>query len=144
MIMGVDTGAGFEDIREGDRLPEYSVRMDRDTYFVYNRLINNINPLHSDEDYARRLGFKDIVVAGVYTFSFIPKMIEDWLEGPFMIRGVEIRYRNPIYIGETIVQKAHVVKKVEEGDKRYLKCEVSVEDGKGEQLTSAVVFVDFP
>jgi acyl dehydratase len=143
MIMGFDTGAGFEEIREGDRLPEYSVRMDRNTYFEYNRLINNINPLHSDQDYARRLGFKDIVVAGVYTFSFIPKMIEGWLEGPFMIRGIEIRYRNPIYIGETIVQKAHVRKKVSEGKKKYIECKFVVEDEGGNELTCASVTVDF-
>lgn len=133
----------FEDIREGDRLPELRRPMDRETYLAYNRLVKEINPLHFDLAYARRLGFREIVVAGVYTFSFIPKMVEDWMGDAGCIRRIEIHYRNPIYLGNTIVQQARVRKKRAEGDKQWIECEVEVADEQGHPLTGATVTVEF-
>lgn len=132
----------FEKVREGDLLAERRIRMDRGTYFAYNKLVTEINPLHFDADYSRRLGFRDIVVAGVYTFSFIPKMVEDWAGEAGRISGIEIKYIAPVYIDETIVQKGRVTGKTVEGAKR-LECEVVVEDSAGATLTEAVVTVEF-
>jgi acyl dehydratase len=132
----------FETVKEGDALPEFRARMERETYFAYNQLIKNMNPLHSDPEYARRLGFKDIVVAGVYTFSFIPKMVEDWIGAAGRVCGVEIRFSNPVYIEETIVQTGRVKKIFSSGGKRLLECEVNVSDSRGNPLTSATVTVE--
>jgi len=137
-------GLGFEKIREGAMLPEYRIRMDRETYFAYNRLVNEINPLHFDKDYAVKLGFRDIVVAGVYTFSFIPKMIEDWAGESGRICGIDIKYEHPIYVEETIVHKAYVKEKTSRHNRNYVACEVSVEDSQGNRVTSAVVTIEFP
>jgi len=141
--MGFDNRLRFEDIQEGDRLPEARLRMDRETYLAYNRLVQEINPLHFDQAYARRLGFREIVVAGVYTFSFIPKMVEDWVGDSGAVGRIDIQYRNPIYLGNTIVQKAHVRKKSADPDKKWMECEVAVEDEEGNPLTRAVVTVEF-
>ncbi len=133
----------FEEIKEGDRLPTERIGMDREEYFSYNRLVKEINPLHFTKKYAEKLGFKDIVVAGVYTFSFIPRMIESWAGEAGRISGIDIRYENPVYIEETIVQKAHVKRKVAQEGEKYVLCEVSVEDGEGNLLSVAEVTVDF-
>ena len=133
----------FEEIKDGDRLPELRVRMDREKYFAYNDLVKNINPLHSDEAYAKRLGFRDIVVAGVYTYSFITRMIEDWVGESGEISQVEIGYKSPIYIDETIIHEAQVIKKCEDVRRRYAECEVLVRDREGNKLTEALVRVDF-
>jgi len=133
----------FELIQQGDLLPELQIKMERETYFAYNRLIKNMNPLHSDKSYANRLGYRDIVVAGVYTFSFIPKMIEDWAGAAAKVSGIEIKYGDPIYLGETITQQARVTKKSSAGGKKLIECEVLVRDHAGALLTSAIVVVDF-
>jgi acyl dehydratase len=141
--MAVITDAGFDDIREGDHFPEYPIRMDRETYFEYNELVKNINPLHSNEEYAQKLGFRDIVVAGVYTFSFIPRMIEEWLSSPVRFKKIEIRYQSPVYPDAVIVHKARVIKKVERDGQRLIECEVTVEDEDGERLTVAAATLEF-
>ncbi len=129
----------FDDIEAGDVLPELRVAIVRDTYFDYNRLIKNMNPLHADPEYARRLGYRDIVVAGVYTFSFIPKMVEDWIGGAGRVAGVKIKYLSPVYIGETIVQTARVAQK--SSSPPSLQIEVTVSDLPGNTLTTAAVAV---
>lgn len=133
----------YDEIEEGQALPELRVEMDRETYFAYNDLVKNINPLHSDPEYARRLGFKDIVVAGVYTFSFVTRMVEDWAGPAGRIAGVTIKYQNPIYIEETILHTGRVLKKITQGEEKGVECEVSVIDSGGDPLTSAIVRVTF-
>ncbi len=141
--MGESGGLDFERVREGDVLPELRVSMDRETYFEYNRLVNELNPLHFDAGYARGLGFRDIVVAGVYTFSFIPRMIEEWAGERGRIREIKIKYESPVYIEETIIHKARVKTKTGQAGSGSIGCEVSVEDAGGRLLTSAMVVVEF-
>ena len=141
--MSLERALRFAEIQEGDRLPEFRLRLDRETYLAYNRLAKEINPLHFDRAYAIRLGFREIVVAGVYTFSFIPKMVEDWVGDAGSVRHIEIHYRNPIYLGDTIVQKAVVRKKRAEPDQQWIECEVTVEDEQGHPLTLATVTIKF-
>ncbi|HUT52948.1 MAG TPA: MaoC/PaaZ C-terminal domain-containing protein [bacterium] len=127
----------FQSIQVGDALPELRATMDRETYFAYNQLIRNMNPLHSDQNYAMRMGYRDIVVAGVYTFSFIPKMIEDWIGPAGRVAAIAIKYASPIYIGGTIVQTARVTRK--SSSPPSLEIEVTVRDLNGNTLKSATV-----
>ena len=130
-------------VRPGDRLPELVVEMDRETYFRYNRLAREINPLHFDKDFAARLGFRDIVVAGVYSFGFIPRVVEDWAGASARVRGVEVRFVSPIYLGETVVHKAVVKSKDEADGLKRADIAVAVEDRAGSILTEAVVTLEF-
>lgn len=134
---------GFSEISEGTSLPECRIRMDPERYGAYNRLVDEINPLHFDRDFARALGFEDIVVAGIYSFSFIPRMIESVLEESARIRSIEIVYKSPLYVGEEIVQRALVKRKVEAEGTRWVELEVSVRDRRGRTTTEASVIVEF-
>jgi acyl dehydratase len=140
--MSSNNGLAFEKIKQGDWLPEMRVKMDRDTYFAYNRLVKEINPLHFDREYAKTLGYRDIVVAGVYTFSFITRMIEDWLGDSGWISSTRVRFKNPAYIDETIVQTARVIRKFKKDKARHVECEILVKDMDGKELTSALVDVE--
>ncbi len=141
--MSAGAGKNYDEIKVGEELPQLKLKMDEETYFRYNKLVGEINPLHFDKDFAQRLGFEDIVVAGVYTFSFIPKMVEEYIGDNGRVSNIDIKYHKPVYINETIVQKAAVIKK-EEGDAgKSARIEVKVSDSKGKVLTEAVLSVMF-
>jgi len=116
--------------------------MDRNTYFRYNALVGEINPLHFDEDYARKIGFKDIVVAGVYTFSFIPKMVTDRTGQPGKIRSIELRYENPVYIGEEVVYRGRPVGEYVSEGVKFVEYGIEAENVGGTRLISATVTVE--
>lgn len=142
--MASDATEFFESVHEGQRLPDLRVGMDRGTYFEYNRLTNEINPLHFNEDYARKLGFDDIVVAGVYTFSFVPKIVEDWAGMWGRVSAIEIKYLSPVYIDTTPLHRARVTGKSETAGRRTVEVEVGVEDEDGKMLTRAKVTLEIP
>nr|MDO8080495.1 MaoC/PaaZ C-terminal domain-containing protein [Candidatus Freyarchaeota archaeon] len=125
----------FENIHKGDEVPPLRVRMDKKTYLNYSKLINEINPLHFDENYAKSLGFRTIVVAGVYTYSFLPKMFTDWLKDPCCVKSLEIRYKSPIYVEDEIVNRGVVKQKYRKKGEKTVECEVWVENQEGKKVT---------
>ena len=129
----------YESINEGDNIPAFSVKMDRTTYFKYNELVNEFNPLHFNDKYAKSLGFKDIVVAGVYTFSFAPRLIADWLGEPGRIKSIEVKYIKPAYIEDEVTYKGVVKNKRLEDNRKIVECEVYSENSEGTRLLEAKV-----
>ncbi|MEX2724987.1 MAG: MaoC family dehydratase [Candidatus Freyarchaeota archaeon] len=134
----------FEDIGEGFEVPPLRVKMDRQAYFDYSAMVNEINPLHFDEQYAKSLGFRTIVVAGVYTYSFIPKMFADWLKDPECVKSLEIRYLHPIYIEDEIVNRAVVKRKyIQENGEKIVECDFWVENQEGQKVTEGKAIIAF-
>ena len=139
--MDLNSKVSFENIKKGDRIPSYEVKMGRKTYFEYNKLVNEINPLHFDEKYAQQLGFKNIVVAGVYTFSFITRMIAEWIGEPGSIQSIEIKYNKPIYIDDVVTYSGTASKKYIKDNKKYIDCEISIENVEGAKLINATATI---
>jgi len=129
----------FKDIKKGDKLPPLTVKMDRERYLEYNELVSEINPLHFNRDYARSLGFKDIVVAGVYTYSFAPKMIDAWIGEPGRIANLEIKYIQPAYIEDEVTYRGVVKSKRTVEDLEVVECEVYSENSEGTRLLEASI-----
>ncbi len=129
----------FEDFQEGDEVPSLRVKMDKEEYLLYSKMVKEINPLHFDEEYAKSLGFRTIVVAGVYTYSFITKMFTDWLKDPECVQSLETRYISPIYIEDAIVNKGVVKRKYLQNGEKIAECEVWVENQEGEKVTEGKV-----
>jgi acyl dehydratase len=125
----------FEGIREGDEVPPLRVKMDKKKYLTYSKMVNEINPLHFDENYAKSLGFRTILVAGVYTYSFLPKMLTDWLRNLYCVKSLEIKYISPIYVEDEIVNRGVVKRKYNENGEKTVECEVWVENQERKKVT---------
>jgi len=64
-------------------------------------LSEDSNPLHSDDDYARQLGFDSRVVFGALLVAKISALIGVHLPGPGAVwAGLEVDFRNPLYVNE--------------------------------------------
>ena len=133
----------FDQIREQAEIPPLRIDFSSERNQDYCQFVNEINPLHFDQDYARALGYEDIVVAGIFTASFFPKVITDWLGMRARIEGMQVKYEAPAYLNETVTYRGRVTRKaIEEGLKR-LECEVWSESAKGERLALAAVTLRF-
>ncbi len=92
----------FEDLRVGEeaRLVHTITAADVDTFA---RLSGDVNPLHMDDGYARRNGFKGRVVHGVLLASFVSTAVGMHLPGPGSLWTQQnFRWRLPVYIGDTL------------------------------------------
>jgi acyl dehydratase len=138
------TGTTFDQLREEEEIPPLEIDFSAARNEAYCDLVGEINPLHFDQDYARALGYEDIVVAGIFTASLFPKLITDWLGERVCIERMEVTFASPAYLNEKVTYRGRVKKKViEEGAKR-LTCHVWSENIAGERLASATILLCFP
>ncbi len=133
----------FDKIREQEEIPALEIDFSEQRNRDYCELVNEINPLHFDREYARALGYKDIVVAGIFTASLFPKLITDWLGNEATIDRMEVKFETPAYLNDTVTYRGRVSKKeVAEGVNR-LACDVWSENPAAERLASATILVRF-
>lgn len=101
----------FEEIREGDKA-ELSHMLTREDVQSFAALTGDFNPLHVDEDFAKKTMFQKPVVHGMLSASFISTMIGMCLPGGGALWiSQALDFLRPVYIGDTITVFAEVKQK---------------------------------
>ncbi|MBD3229398.1 MAG: hypothetical protein GF329_14530 [Candidatus Lokiarchaeota archaeon] len=124
----------LKNLEVGDTLPINRVKIDSKIYKKYNRLINEINPLHFNKKYAQKLGFEDIVVAGNFNYTFIPKWIIDWTGIVDSIKEIKITFEKPVYINEEIIHSGRIKDIYVKNNEKIAICEFNVKKINGQQV----------
>jgi acyl dehydratase len=132
---------GFDQIREQMEIPSLEIDFSAERNRDYCELVKEINPLHFDQEYARALGYKDIVVAGIFTASLFPKLITDWMGKQAVIERMEVKFEAPAYLNDRVTYRGRVRKKAIEGGAKRLACDVWSENPAGERLASAAILL---
>jgi len=127
----VDTTFSLSNLSIGQEIPSYKVHISKTSYRKYNRLIKEINAIHISKNYAQNLGYDDIVVAGNFLFTYIPKWIINWIEKESWLRKISIRFENPVYVDEDIIHKGKITEIKHEDDMISIICEYWVEKSNG-------------
>jgi 3-hydroxybutyryl-CoA dehydratase len=66
-------------------------------------LSEDINPLHLDEQFARRAGFAGRVAFGMLTSAFYSQLVGVHLPGErALLQGIDLDFRSPAYIGDKL------------------------------------------
>lgn len=69
----------------------------------------DFNPLHLDEEYAKRSPFRGRIVHGALVASFISCVLGNHLPGPGAVfAGMTMRFERPVRIGDTVLTRATV------------------------------------
>ena len=116
----------FESIRVGESIPPLKFKYSPEKNKAYCRLEHEINPLHFDPNYARKLGYKDVVIAGIFTASFFPKMITDWLGPEIFIERMKVKFMDPAYINDVVLHEGVVSDKLVENGEKLAEAELIV------------------
>ncbi len=96
----------------------------------FARVSGDFNPLHMDEDYAKTTIFGGRIAHGALPASFISAILGNDLPGPGSIfTDLNLRFRRPIRIGDTVIARAEVSDMQERGHRVTLKITCLV-DGK--------------
>ncbi|HAQ34355.1 MAG: (R)-hydratase [Maricaulis sp.] len=106
--MNVKDPIPLEDLHIG-RSAEIVRLVDDAAVRAFAEVSGDYNPLHLDEDYARRTPFRGRIAHGALIASFISGVLGNELPGPGAIFvGMDIRFQRPVRIGDTVVSRAEV------------------------------------
>jgi 3-hydroxybutyryl-CoA dehydratase len=92
----------FEDIKIG--LEEsFRVKVDATKVEKFLEISEDINPLHTDIEYAKSKSFPGRVVYGMLTSSFYSTIVGVYLPGKYCIlQSIDIQFLKPVFIDDTL------------------------------------------
>ena len=78
----------------------------------FARLSGDVNPLHTNDDFAKQRGFKRKVVHGALLSSYVSRLLGTSLPGrDCFLHQIKMRYIAPVYVEDTIkvsVELTHI------------------------------------
>ena len=92
----------FADLAEGEAA-RWSHQISAEDVDAFASVSGDVNPLHLDDDFAQRHGFRGRVVHGMLLGAFLSRVLGTILPGPGVLwLSQDTRFLAPAYVGDTI------------------------------------------
>jgi 3-hydroxybutyryl-CoA dehydratase len=131
----------MNDLKVGDVLSGDSITVTEYHVIGFAGLTGDFNPLHVDEDYARKTGFNGRIAHGLLSLSLGLGLISQKIHGYFLYGFDKIRFISPVRLGDTITPQL-TVNEMEDRDKYTLyKCTLSVIKKGGPQVLNSTIIL---
>jgi 3-hydroxybutyryl-CoA dehydratase len=119
----------FGEIKIGDKASIIKTVTETDLS-LFAQITGDVNPVHLDEEYAKKTIFKTRIAHGMLTASFISAVLGTTLPGANTIYvSQELVFKAPVKIGETVTATVEVMEKVDRRRWIILKTTVVNQDG---------------
>ncbi len=96
----------------------------RTDFVRYQGASGDFNPVHHDEVFAKSSGFEAPLGIGMFPAGIMNTWATNWL-GPKNIRRTKVRWKKPVFPGDTLSVSGTVVKTYEENGERRVDLELS-------------------
>lgn len=129
----------YDEIQIGDRA-EVSKEITSDDILDFARLTGDVNPVHIDDEYARKTFFKERIAHGMLTASLISTVLGTQLPGKNTIYlSQNLKFKRPVKIGDVITACAEVIEKKD--DKKIIKLKTNLLNQDGKEVVEGEALV---
>lgn len=136
-------GVSWEEIKEGQEVTTFVKQSSYMRLFMFSAVTWNRHLIHYNTEFARHDGLPDVATHRALIGNFVAQMLGNWAGDSGRVAKIEWSVRNTAIPGDTLTCKGKVIQKRDEGKARYVDCEISVENQRGDliaQGNGAVVF----
>lgn len=133
----------FDDLKEGDTAPEFSLELTRTDLVMYAGASGDFNPMHTDEVSAKEAGLSSVFGHGMFTAGILGKALTDFV-GVGNLKLYKVRFTKQTWPGETLTTNVTVAKKYEEGREHRVDLECAVVNQDGEAKLTGVATAALP
>lgn len=96
------TNTPIQEITLGQKAT-YSKTCTQEDIQLFAKVSGDVNPVHLDEGFAKTTPFGQVIAHGMYTGALVSAALAIELPGPGTIyMGQEIKFKAPVFIGDTI------------------------------------------
>jgi acyl dehydratase len=134
----------FDDINEGDTLPELRKTPTLQTLVKYSAGSGDFNPLHHDYNFAQAKQIGSIIVHGRFKYASLGELVSNWVGHAGRIRKLSCQYRGMDLPDREFVCKGVVKKKTADNGKKLVELEIWAENAEGKKTTPGTATVVFP
>lgn len=93
----------------------------RTDFVRYQGASGDMNPVHHDEPFAIAAGYPSPLGVGMFPAGVMAAWVAAWL-GPEKIRSVKVRWKSPVFAGDTLHFSARVVDETPDQIKVEMTC----------------------
>jgi acyl dehydratase len=104
----------FDDVKVGEELPERSNVLDRAQLVQYAGASGDFNPIHWDEEFARRVGLPGVISHGMFTMALVARLVGEWTGDPGAVERISVQFRKEVRPGEKVVARGRIAEKDDE------------------------------
>jgi acyl dehydratase len=105
----------MSDFEQGDSLPELRVTPDSGLTKRYAEASGDPNPIHVDEDFAKKVGLPGVILHGLYSMAQVARAHTDVADGdPRALKRLAVQFRGMGFPEQEIVVTS-TVKEVRDG-----------------------------
>jgi len=119
----------FDEINIGQE-ESFCVTITEEMMDSFRNITGDVNPLHTDEVFAKEKGYEKKVAYGMLTASFLSTMAGVYMPGEnSLIQSVEVKFSKPVFAGNVITYTGKVSEKNDTFNFIVLKVAGTLEDG---------------
>lgn len=132
----------YSDYEVGASLPELRTEPIQHMSLVrYSGASGDFNPIHTDPDFAKKVGLEGTIAHGMLTMAQIGRMITNWVN-PLQIKEFGVKFKAMTKPGQVLVCTGSVKKKKEEDGKKFFVLSVQAADLNGEIKAAGDLLVE--
>lgn len=126
----------FDEVNEGDELPERSHVVDRAQLIQYAGASGDFNPIHWDGEFARKVGLPGVIAHGMFTMALVARAVGEWAGDPGAVKRLSVQFRREVLPEERIVARGRVAEKDEAA--RTIRVELWAEIERDEKVLNPI------
>jgi acyl dehydratase len=122
----------FEDVKEGDELPSFTVaNLTRTDFVKYAGSSGDFNPIHHDQTFAEASGNPTVFAMGMMNAGILSRLVSEYA-GIENVRKYRVRFATRVWPGDSVTCKGKVIKKAVENGEKIIEGEIAALNQKGE------------
>lgn len=99
---------------------EFQVTVTKEMFDDFLSITGDVNPMHTDENYAQKNGYGGVILYGMCTASLYSTLVGVYLPGKYcLFHKCDVEWPKPVYLGDVLKIKG-TVKEIDEKTKRLL------------------------
>ena len=124
----------FEDVNEGDSIPEFVTKPLEEIQFVmYAGASGDFNPLHTVHSFGEKAGFGGVIGHGMLSMALAGRALTNWL-GHKALKKFGVNFRSVTLPRDVITVKGTVTKKYTEGGNNLIDIDLLAQNQRGESV----------
>jgi len=129
------TGVSMGYLKKGDALPVLKKKITVKRIRDYAQVSGDFNPLHVDENFARKTAFGGIVAHGMLTLAYVSEMMtklfgEDWLSSGHL----DVRFKNSACPGDELTLSGKIFGIVRRKTGTTINCDILCENQNAQSV----------
>jgi acyl dehydratase len=122
----------FDDINVGDQLPPLALpAINRTMLALYAGASGDHNPIHIDQDFARRSRMPDVFAHGMLSAAYLGRLVTQWAP-QHTIRKLSLRFAGITHLGNRPLCTGEVIEKLDRAGEQCVRIAIKCANQYGE------------